>query len=229
MNSLIIPPVAEVLSQLFHDAERADRPLIELFTAGDAAARAEKISRLLQEEKTDYRSVYGRMREHYLNISSDLGRFLYMLARACQAKRIVEFGTSFGISTIHLACALRDGGGGHLITTELEPAKAKRAEENLKAAGLAEFVEIRDGEAPESLKDGIEAGVDLVLLDGAISLYLPVLKLVEPHLRCGALVVADNAIEHSQPYLDYIRNPQNGYLSLALRFRDGNELSLRTQ
>ncbi len=75
MNSLIIPPVAEVLSQLFHDAERADRPLIELFTDVDAAAREEKITRFLQEEKTDYRGVYGRMREHYLNISATLGHF----------------------------------------------------------------------------------------------------------------------------------------------------------
>ena len=154
-----------------------------------------------------------------------------MCARARKAKRIVEFGTSFGISTIHLACALRDGGGGHLIGSELEPTKAKRAQENLAAAGLADLVEIRIGDALETLKDGIDGDVDLVLFDGAFSLYLPVLKLLEPHLRDGAFVIGENAFEQTPGYLDYVRNPQNGYLSLALPFQAGrgNELTVVTR
>ena len=142
--------------------------------------------------------MYRTYADNFLNVSADFGRFLYMCARARKAKRIVEFGTSFGISTIHLACALRDGGGGHLIGTELEPTKAKRAQENLAAAGLADLVEIRVGDALETLKDGIDGDLDLVLLDGAFSLYLPVLKLLEPHLRDGAFVIGDNALEQSR-------------------------------
>jgi predicted O-methyltransferase YrrM len=154
-----------------------------------------------------------------------------MCARARKAKRIVEFGTSFGISTIHLACALRDNGGGQLIGTELEPTKAQRARENLEAAGLVDFVDIRVGDALDTLKEGIGGEVDLVLLDGAFSLYLPVLKLLEPHLRGGAFVIGDNALEQSPGYLDYVRNPQNGYLSLALPFDAGrgNELTVVTR
>ncbi|MBI3800190.1 MAG: methyltransferase, partial [Deltaproteobacteria bacterium] len=91
--------------------------------------------------------------------------------------------------------------------------------------------EIRVGDALETLKDGIDGDVDLVLLDGAFSLYLPVLKLLEPHLRDGAFVIGDNAMEQSPGYLDYVRNPQNGYLSLALPFDAGrgNELTVVTR
>lgn len=137
----------------------------------------------------------------------------------------MEFGTSFGISTIHLAVALRDGGGGQLIGTELEPTKAQRAHQNLASVGLADIVDIRVGDALETLRDGVGGQVDLVLLDGAFSLYLPVLKLLEPHLRPGALVIGDNAIEQSTEYLDYVRNPDNGYRSVALPFEPdrGNE------
>jgi predicted O-methyltransferase YrrM len=74
----------------------------------------------------------------------------------------------------------------HLIGSQLEPTKARRARENLNDAGLADLVEIRIGDALETLKDGIDGDVDLLFLDGAFSLYLPVLKLLEPYLRDGA-------------------------------------------
>jgi predicted O-methyltransferase YrrM len=153
-----------------------------------------------------------------------------MCARACGARQIIEFGTSFGVSTIHLACALKDNGAGRVIGTELEAGKAGRARQNLADAGLAEFVEIRVGDALETLSSGIEREVDVLLLDGAVSLYLPVLKLVERHLRAGAMVIGENAVEQSPGYLDYVRNPQNGYLSIALPFQHGrgNELTIRT-
>jgi len=54
---------------------------------------------------------------------------LYMLARGCGARNIIGFGTSFGISTLHLAAALRDNGGGRLVTSEFEASKVARARE----------------------------------------------------------------------------------------------------
>ena len=226
MDSLTTDPVAAVLSRLYQEAERADRPLLEKYRDRDVA-----LDELLKAEAKDYRAFYRTYTNNFLNVSADFGRFLYMCARARKAKRIVEFGTSFGISTIHLACALRDGGGGHLIGSELEPTKARRARENLKDAGLADLVDIRIGDALETFKDGIDGDVDLVLLDGAFSLYLPVLKLLEPLLRDGAFVIGDNALEQSEGYLDYVRNPQNGYLSLPLPFDAGwgNELTVVTR
>ena len=121
----------------------------------------------------------------------DLGRLLYLLATSARAKTIVEFGTSFGISTIYLASALRDSGGGKLITSELELSKSQRAQAHLAEVGLGDLVEHRVGDALELLARDLET-VDFLLLDGAKPLYFRVLKLVEPWLRKGAVIVADN-------------------------------------
>jgi predicted O-methyltransferase YrrM len=229
VDSLTTEPVASVLKRLFQEAKIADQPLLEDFRRN--VSTDDPWTKLLAEEAKDYKALYRRYARNFLSVSAEFGRFLYMCARARRPKRIVEFGTSFGISTIHLACALRDIGGGQLIGTELEPEKAQRARQNLTDAGLAGLVEIRVGDALETLKDSIEAEIDLLLLDGAVSLYLPVLKLLEPHLSGGAVVIGENAVEQSPGYLAYVRNPQNGYLSLAMPFQAGrgNELTVVTR
>jgi predicted O-methyltransferase YrrM len=185
------------------------------------------IAENLARERADYRATYRSRADNFLAVSPAYGRFLYAVARACKATRIVEFGTSMGISTIYLAAALRDNGGGHLIGSELEPTKVARARENLDAAGLADLVDIREGDALETLRD-VGGEVDLLLIDGAFSLYFAVLKLVEPRLKPGAVVLGENAFEPG--YLDYVRNPPNGYLSQPLPVDEGrgNEFTVRT-
>jgi predicted O-methyltransferase YrrM len=214
MDTLTSAPVADVLARLFDDAQAADGPLEARF-AGDLD-RNDAVEELLAQEATDYKGLYHEFAGNFLNVSAEFGQFLYICARARQAKHIVEFGTSFGISTIYLAVALRDGGGGRLIGTELEPTKAQRARENLSGAGLTDIVDIRVGDALETLRARIGDNVDLVLL--------------EPHLSPGALVIGDNAIEESGGYLDYVRNPDNGYRTISLPFDPGrgNEISVRT-
>src|SRR5262245_49741245 len=98
-----------------------------------------------------------------------------MVARSIAARTIVEFGTSFAISTIHLAAAIRDNGGGQVIGTEMVPAKLAQARANLEAAGLSGFVDIRQGDARETLRQTSEP-IDMMLLDGAKDLYLPILQ-----------------------------------------------------
>ena len=159
-----------------------------------------------------------------LPVSRETGTLLYMLARSSGAKTIVEFGTSFGISTLHLAAALRDNGGGRLITSEFEPSKAARARANLTAGGLIDLVEIREGDALQTLSADLPATIDLVLLDGAKGLYPDILDLLEKHLRPGALIVADNA-DFSPDYLARVRSPAKGYLSVP--FGEDVELSMR--
>jgi predicted O-methyltransferase YrrM len=230
MDTLTSAPVADVLARLFDEARIADGPLLARVADEWQGSGDDALAELLAQEAIDYKGVYREFAGNFLNVSADFGRFLYICARARQAKRIVEFGTSFGISTIHLAVALRDGGGGQLIGTELEPAKAQRAQENLAAAGLGDIVDIRVGDALETLRDGVGGTIDLVLLDGAWTLYLPVLKLLEPHLSPGAMVIGENAIEEAGDYLNYVRNPDNGYRTIPLPFEPGrgNELSVRT-
>jgi predicted O-methyltransferase YrrM len=86
--------------------------------------------------KMDYREFYEKLKDFPLAVSRETGMLLYTLARSCSARTIVEFGTSFGISALHLAAALRDNGGGRLITTEFEPTKVARARKHLAEGGL---------------------------------------------------------------------------------------------
>jgi predicted O-methyltransferase YrrM len=164
------------------------------------------------------------MKDAYLAVSRETGALLYMLARSTGARVIVEFGASFGISALHLAAALRDNGGGRLITSEFEPSKAARARENFNAGGLSDLIEIREGDALQTLARDLPERIDLLLLDGAKGLYPAVLALVEPHLRPGALIVADNA-DWSPEYLERVRSPAHGYMSIP--FASDVELSMR--
>ena len=121
-----------------------------LFVEADAAADARRPA--AAHDRADYRQYYGHLKDQPLPVSRATGKLLYILARSVRAKNIIEFGTSFGISTLHLAAALRDNGGGRLIGTEFEPSKIKRARENLAAGGLSDLVEIREGDALETLE-----------------------------------------------------------------------------
>lgn len=231
MNSLSNGRVARFLDQLHDNAEAADRDFMaEVKAQFEASGKTleQAAARLVAEERASYRTTYRGHADHFLAVSPAYGRFLYAIARARRATRIVEFGTSMGVSTIYLAAALRDNGGGQLIGSELEPTKVARARANLEAAGLADLVEIREGDALETLKD-VDGEVDVLLIDGAWSLYLPVLKLIEPRLAPGAAILGENAF--APDYLDYVRNPANGYLSqpLAVDEGRGNEFTVRTR
>ena len=219
MTTLVSAPVAPLLDRLFAEADAASPMTDPAF----ASIPDEERLRLMRS-RADYRHLYAQLRDYALPVSRDAGRLLYMLARATNVRAIVEFGTSFGLSTLHLAAALRDNGGGRLITTEFEPSKVARARANLAAARLADLVEIREGDALETLASGLPDTIDLVLLDGAKSLYMEILALVEGRLRPGAVIVADNA-DHCPEYLEHVRRPDNGYLSMP--FTDEVEFTIR--
>lgn len=227
MNSLSSGLVADVLARLHREAEAADSPLMQTVMN---KGREEILGEFLQAETRDVAAVYRELAGNFLSVSPVFGRFLYMCVRACKPTCIVEFGSSMGVSTIYLAAALRDMGGGRVIGTDLELGKVERARANVAAAGLAEFVEFRVGDARKTLEGGVGSNIDMVVLDGAFTLYLSVLKVLEPHLKPGALIVGENAFEEAPGYIDYVRDPRNGYLSLPLPFETGrgNEFTIRT-
>ncbi|WP_455924091.1 O-methyltransferase [Pseudomonas putida] len=215
MSTLTTAPLPALLTRLFAEAEAkrpelADLPADELHT--------------LMHSKTGYLDLYSRLKDFALPVSPETGRLLYMLARSSQAKTIVEFGTSFGLSTLHLAAALRDNGGGRLITCEFEPSKVAIARQNLQAGGVSDLVEIRVGDALQTLSSDLPEQIDLVLLDGAKPLYPAILDLLQSRLKAGALIVADNA-DHSPEYLERVRSAGSAYVSLP--FADDVELSMR--
>ena len=218
------------MASLLENAEvaRVLKRLHESADANDPAVIARVRDRGSRGEVHGESSVADLLEDAYIPVPAEVGRLLYILARSTGAKRIVEFGTSFGISTIYLACAARENGG-RVITSELSVKKAKKAAQHLTEAGVRDVVDIREGDARVTLA-AMDGNVDLLFLDGWKDLYLPVLKTVEPHLRPGALVVADDLDifpEAHKPYLGYVRNPGNGYASVELPLGDRLEVSLR--
>jgi predicted O-methyltransferase YrrM len=220
MSSLDDPKLKAVLDRL-HAAARGDLkfflthiPLMARMLLGRQAPPAAEQSQLLKDV--------------FIPISREQGRFLYLVARSLRAKRIVEFGTSFGISTLYAAAAARDEGG-QVIGSELEPGKQRAATAHLAEAGLASVAEVRLGDARETLRD-VPGPIDLVLLDGWKELYLPMLQLLGPKLRPGAVVLADNIKTFRRalaPYVSYVQSGRNGFASVTLPLADGFEYSVR--
>jgi predicted O-methyltransferase YrrM len=220
VSTLNSPQVSKLLDHLFAEASRNDPVAFDHFDA--------TVGKLVGPVSGQRRAEL--MRDIYMPVTPDVGRLIYLLARNRRAKTIVEFGTSFGISGIHLAAALRDCGDGRLITTEFNATKAARAKGNFQAAGLDDLIEIRVGDAFETLKADLGGKIDVLLLDGWKELYLPMLEFLERRLSPGALIIADDLdIEPRglEPYLGHVRDVKNGYTSVELPLGDRIEVSLR--
>jgi predicted O-methyltransferase YrrM len=212
-NTLLTPPVRAVLDRLFASAALDNEtPPQPGFLWASASS---------QERADAFETVY-------MPISARGGNLLYALVRASCPETVVEFGTSYGISTIFLAAAVADNGIGRVFSTELSATKIAAAGANLVEARLADQVTILVGDAMITLND-IPGPIGLVLLDGWKDLCLPVLRLLEPRLASGALLVADDIDQPSMTdYLDYVRDPANGYVTVAFPVEDGMEISCFT-
>jgi len=213
-NTLTDPSVRSVLDRLFAAADQDDHdqarwPASRPFTSAPAQERSDAFS------------------DVYMPISARCGELLYALTRSARPQTVIEFGTSFGISTIYLAAAVADNGTGQIISTELSAHKIAAAQKNLQEAKLAENVSILAGDALQTLAD-VPGPIDLLLLDGWKDLCLPVLQLLEARLAPGALVVADDiTMTGMSDYLRYVRTPDNGYVSIEFPVDDGMEISCR--
>jgi predicted O-methyltransferase YrrM len=164
--------------------------------------------------------------DFYLPVTPEAGRLLYALVRASRPDTVVEFGMSLGISAIHLASAVRDNGSGRVITTELSAAKVAAATKTFAETGLDDLITVLEGDALTTLA-AVNGPVGFVLLDGWKELYLPVTKLLEPKLSAGALIVADNtSMDDTRPYLDHVRDPRKGYVSVNFPVREGDSMEI---
>jgi predicted O-methyltransferase YrrM len=170
------------------------------------------------------------VRDKLIPIDRGQGWLIYMLCRSLQARRAVEFGTSYGVSTLYLAAAMRDQGGGLVIGTEIEAEKARHARSHFAEAGVADLIDLREGDALVTLKD-CGGPVDFLLVDGFPKLARPIIELMGPQLRKGAIVVCDNVGHFPATfadYLDFVRRPASGFVSTLLPLRGGTELSVKT-
>ncbi len=221
-SSLRDPRISAVLDRLHRDARR------DVFRFVGLAPRL--LGGFLVRRSLFDSMTPERAKNILMPVSREQGHFLYLTARAIRARTVVEFGTSFAISTLYLASAVRDNGGGVVIGTELEPSKHERALAHLAEAGLDEIAEVRLGDAMQTLEKTPEP-IDLVLLDGWKDLYRPVLDLLTPRLRPGAVVLADNIHtfrKSLRPYVEFVQSGENGFDSTTLSIADGFEYSVRS-
>jgi predicted O-methyltransferase YrrM len=220
------PEIAAVLKRL-HDTSRRDTwriiPRIPIYLWAS-----------LRNHLTTTPGQHPLFREIYSAVTEERGALLYLAARAIQARHVVEFGSSFGISTIYLATAVRDNlgagsqGPAQVIGSEMEASKCAAATKNLADAGLSGIARILEGDALKTLAT-VDGPIDLVFLDGRKDLYLRVLRLLQPKLRPGAVVLADNLgsfEKETSSYVDYVQSGTNGFVSSTLKISDWMEFSV---
>src|SRR2546430_327008 len=140
--------------------------------------------------RPDATQVKQYMRDKLVALDRDKAEFCYQVCRATMTRRIVEAGTSFGVSTLYLAAAVRDnirsaGGSGMVIGSEHEPEKARAARVLFQQVRLDRLIDLREGDLREALRR-IDGPIDFMLVDIWVDMARPALELVSPHLRDGA-------------------------------------------
>ena len=183
------------------------------------------------------------LKDKLVALDRSKAEFCYHLCRALRARRVVEAGTSFGVSTIYLAAAVRDnlcqpiqtredrGDAGVVIGTEYEPEKANMAQSHFAAAGLADFIDLREGDLRETLVH-VDGPIDFMLIDIWTPMARPALSLIAPKLREGAVVICDNTQQFREAYsgyFDFVHDPRNGLRTMTLPFEGGLEFTVRAR
>jgi predicted O-methyltransferase YrrM len=217
------PAVARLLARLHAESEAQ-----ETATSAWFSARAEKGE--LSWDGLDEAS-HRYMADKLVALTPEKARFAHLMVKALRASRVVEVGGSHGVSTLYLAAGVRDNGGGVVVTTEWEPAKIAAARANYAEAGLSDIIDLREGDLRETLRD-LQGPVDFVLMDVWTEMVRPAIELIGPHLRPGAVVLADNTggmLRHPyRHFFEYVNDPKNGMASMTLPFPGGLELVVKS-
>jgi predicted O-methyltransferase YrrM len=223
-NSLDSDPRLATLLRRLHAESQAQSPTLASHVAAHGSG---SFTGALEDV------VAGRefWRDKMVALEPAKANFCYGLCRSLNARKIVEAGTSFGVSTLYLAAAVRDNGGGIVVATEYEPEKASIAREHFKDAGLVDYIDLREGDLRETLKV-LMGPIDFLLVDVWTPLALPALLLVAPLMRRGAIAIADNTVTYRKAYADYfayLEDPTNGFITQTLPFEGGLEVSIKMQ
>jgi predicted O-methyltransferase YrrM len=222
------------------DSVREDATLLRILDRLHAASEAQESVNAAQLAADGGRSTRGSeadveagrafWADKFVALDRDKAEFCYLLARARGARRIVEAGTSFGVSTLYLAAAVRDNGGGVVIGTEREPNKVAAARHTFAEAGLDAYIDLREGDLRVTLAPD-DGPVDLLLLDIWVPMVRATVELVAPRIPVGGLIIADNTTARRREYaplFEFLDHPSNGFSTMTLPFSQGLEVAVRT-
>jgi predicted O-methyltransferase YrrM len=235
MNERIVfgSPIDGLLDRLYARNVAQDDALATYFTA--RAAEGSLDWNRFDERTNEF------LKDKLVALDRSKAEFCYHVCRALRARRVVEAGTSFGVSTLFLAGAVRDnlrhetqglhgpGASGVVIGSEYEPEKARMARAHFAEAGLADLIDLREGDLRETLVD-VEGPVDFMLIDIWTPMARPAISLIAPHLREGAVVICDNTLQFRgayHEYFDFVHDPRNGLRTMTLPFEGGLEFTVR--
>jgi predicted O-methyltransferase YrrM len=143
-----------------------------------------------------------------LNTTPGDAMFLRVLVQSTGAKRGVEVGSATGYGALQMGVAF-ERNGGKLITIDIDPDMVRKCRENLQRAGLEATVTVVEGDALRVLP-ALEGEFDFVFIDALKRDYLKYLKAIEPRLKPGAVVVADNVIRSAGEMADYLKYVETG-------------------
>jgi len=204
-----------------------------------AAYYAERAAGRSPNENAFDDRIHAFLRDKLVALDRPKAEFCYMTCRALRALRVVEVGTSYGVSTLFLASAVRDNvtsseantGTPVVIATEYEAEKAKIARGHFAEAGFSQLVDLREGDLRQTLID-LDAPIDFALIDIWTPMARPALELVAPRLRPGGVVVCDNTQQFRDAYQDYfafVHDPRNGLRTMTLPFEGGLEFTVKVR
>lgn len=162
-----------------------------------------------------------------LAVSAEMGSFLRHMVLSHRPTRILELGSSYGVSTLYFAEALRTLGGGTVVATELDAAKCAQIRTNIQTAEVESYVDLREGDVFQTVST-LEGSYDMVFIDVWANLYLDLFKQIEHLLRPGSIILADNmytAEDEVRAYKEYIdQHPR--FSSMTMNFESGAEFTV---
>jgi predicted O-methyltransferase YrrM len=163
-----------------------------------------------------------------LNTTIGDAMMLRILVESSRAKRGVEVGSANGFGAINMGIGF-ERTGGHLYTLEIDPRMVKQCRENLQQVGLEKTVTCVEGDALKTLPT-LEGEFDFVFIDAVKRDYFKYLKLIEPKLKPGAVIVADNVIRSAgamRDFLDYIQgSPDYDTVIIRASMEKGDGMSV---
>ena len=219
--SVLINQQARALAETLHKTSEAEVPGMAAYFS-ERGADSGLLSGSFDTDSHQF------MADKMVALEQDKAEFCHMLVRATRATRVVEIGTSHGVSTLYLADAVNANGGGTVIATEYEANKADIARDHFAQTGLDSLIDLREGDLRKTLV-GLDLDIDFVLMDIWVEMARPAIELLYPNLNPGAIVICDNTETYREAYREYfefIEDPANRMTTRTLPFRGGLEFSM---